>query len=168
MSRKRMKNRLQIKPLYVTFLFIVLFFVACAEKAVFNEFRLISPDGWSADSVCVFKMEINDPAMQYNLFVNVRHTGAYTYQNLWLFIEKISPDSILLNDTIACNLADHTGRWLGAGSGSVYLLPVPYQQQLQFDSPGVYVYKIRHGMREDTLKGINAIGLRLEHQYGEK
>lgn len=166
MRKEKMKSRLPIKPLYFTFLFVVLFFASCAEKAVFNEFRLIAPAGWYADSICTFKMEVNDPAVQYNLYLNVRHTGAYPYQNLWLFIEKQAPDSILLNDTIACNLADHTGRWLGAGSGSVYLLSEPYQQQ--FDSPGVYTYKIRHGMREDNLKGINAIGLRLAYQYGEE
>ncbi|MDO9634757.1 MAG: gliding motility lipoprotein GldH [Paludibacter sp.] len=165
MSKEKMKSRLPINPLYFSF-FVMLFFVACAKKAVFNEFKLIAPAGWSADSICAFEMEVNEPDLRYNLFLNVRHTGAYPYQNLWLFVEKQSPDSILFNDTIACNLADHTGKWLGAGSGSVYLLSVPYQQQ--FDSPGVYTYKIRHGMREDNLKGINAIGLRLAYQYGKE
>lgn len=141
-------------------------FVSCGPKAAYFEFREISPEGWAMNSVCNYDVVL-DTVHTYTMMVDIRHAGNYPYQNLWLFAERMSPDSTVVRDTIACELADDKGKWLGKGSGSVYLFTVPYYQG-KADMSGKYTFAIRHGMRNENLQGIYAIGLRVESQDGEK
>lgn len=161
-----MINRLLTK-LLTLFLMSVLMVSCGHNKAHYYEFRELSQEGWAVNERCNFETELNDTVRGYNIYVDVRHQGNYPYQNLWLFVERMSPDSTVVNDTIACDLADYTGKWLGKGSGSVYLFSVPYEN-FQIEVPGNYVFGIRHGMRDEILKGISAIGLRIELQNGEE
>lgn len=166
MTKTGMRTRLPISTLLLL-LFIAIVFISCGKKPVYNEFRMIPAEGWRVNSHCDFEVEMNDTTQLFNVCVNVRHSGDYPYQNLWLFVERISPDSTVIKDTIACDLADYKGKWLGEGSGSVYLLTIPYQQQ-KVEKQGKYMFKIVHGMRDELLKGVHAVGLRIESQDGEK
>jgi gliding motility-associated lipoprotein GldH len=96
------------------------------------------------------------------LYVNIRNRGEYPYQNLWIFLTKMLPDSIESKDSIECYLADRRGKWLGSGIGSVLEMPVLYQQKIKFPKTGIYRYKIGHGMRDSVLIGINDVGMRVE------
>jgi gliding motility-associated lipoprotein GldH len=98
----------------------------------------------------------------YDVYVNIRNRGDYPYQNLWLFLNKTTPDSLQSKDSIECYLADKRGKWLGTGIGSIKEMPVLYKQNVRFNKPGIYRYKIVQGMRDSILKGINDIGMRVE------
>lgn len=81
---------------------------------------------------------------------------------LRLFIKTTSPDSVVTNDTIEFYLADEFGKWLGNGVGSVFNMPVLYQQNFKFPKKGVYHFDIQHGMRDSLLSGINNVGIKVE------
>jgi len=146
------------------FLTISMFFVllSCNTNDVYFKYNAIHPAGWSKDSLYTFEVPITDTLATYNVYVNVRNVGNYPYQNLWLFLSKMSPDSVLVNDSIECYLADNRGKWLGSGVGSIFEMPILYQQQVKFKNAGNYQYKIVHGMRDTVLVGINDIGIRVE------
>ena len=55
-----------------------------------------------------------------------------------------------------------------AGNGSIYTLQVPLYKHFHYDKTGTYQYSIVHGMRDDILKGMNGIGLKLEIVNGEE
>ncbi|NDP20211.1 MAG: gliding motility lipoprotein GldH [Paludibacter sp.] len=139
-----------------------LLLIACTSNDAFFQYNTIAPEGWNKDSLCVFDIPISDENSTYNVYVNVRNRGEYPYQNLWLFLQKMSPDSVILNDSIELYLADQRGKWLGSGIGSVLEMPVLYQQNVKFPTKGKYQYKIGHGMRDTVLMGINDIGMRVE------
>ena len=120
------------------------------------------PNGWSKDSIYTFDIPITETNRRYNVYVNIRNRGEYPYQNLWLYLSRTSPDKQVVSDTIECYLADKRGKWLGSGVGSVFDMPVLYEQNIQFKTSGVYHYKIVHGMRDNVLLGINDIGMRVE------
>jgi len=162
-NKKGTTNLRQIRLGVFTLLIVAVCFASCNKQPVFNEFKLISPNGWLADSSCVFQLNIEDSVTLFDLTVNVRHTGAYPYQNLWLFVEQLSPDSLITRDTLSCTLSDFTGKWLGTGTGSVYLFSVPLKTKDRFKKTGMYQYTIVHGMRDENLNGIQAIGVKLDH-----
>lgn len=135
---------------------------SCTQSAVFSEYKTVDVKGWDKDSSCVFDVNIENATFAYDVFVNVRNVGEYPHQNLWLFIQKMAPDSTITNDTINFFLADNRGKWLGAGIGSVYEMPVLYQQKLKFPSAGKYHFEIFQGMRDSLLLGISDIGLRID------
>ena len=140
----------------------MLVIVSCNTNDVYFQYKAIDSKGWNKDSLYTFEVPISDTLATYNVYVNVRNIGDYPYQNLWLFLSKMSPDSVLINDSIECYLADNRGKWLGSGVGSIFEMPILYQQNVKFKSAGNYQYKIVHGMRDTVLVGINDIGIRVE------
>jgi gliding motility-associated lipoprotein GldH len=94
------------------------------------------------------------------MLITIRHTDAYPYQNLWLFVD-IQKDSIpVTRDTIECYMANERGEWLGGGL-SIHELPLLYNDNYQFASIGEYQISITQGMREDTLIGIKEVGVKI-------
>ncbi len=135
---------------------------SCNDNAVYFSYQPISGNSWNKDSVCVFDVKIDSVDQPCNLYVNTRNRGEYPYQNIWLFIKQIAPDSVVTNDTIEFYLADEFGKWLGTGVGSVYNMPVLYRQNYKFSKKGLYRFEIQHGMRDSLLTGINDVGLKVE------
>jgi len=136
--------------------------VSCSGNDIYFQYDSVNPKGWSKDSLYGFDIPVTDTVALYNVYVNIRNRGEYPYQNLWLFLTKITPDSVESKDSIECYLADQRGKWLGKGLGSILEMPVLYQQKVRFKSSGIYHYKIVHGMRDSLLSGINDIGIRVE------
>lgn len=155
MVRKIMKNSLII-------VFATLILTGCVKSDIYLKYKTIITSGWHKDSLCTFDIPVNDTTIRYNIYVNIRNRGEYPYQNLWLFVSKMTPDSLETKDSIECYLADKRGKWLGTGIGSVLQMSVLYQQNVKFDKKGIYKYKIIHGMRDTILVGINDIGMQVE------
>jgi gliding motility-associated lipoprotein GldH len=147
-----------------SFLLLFIFFtsISCTKKDTYLQYFRVNESGWGKDSLFVFDIPVDDSVATYNLYVNIRNGGEYPYQNLWLFLEKITPDSIISRDTIEFYLANNRGKWLGKGIGSTFEMPVFYQQNIKFQTTGTYRYKITQGMRDSVLVGINDVGMRLE------
>lgn len=153
---------IKIKRKSLIILVFSVILASCSQPSIFSEYKSVDVKGWDKDSSCVFDVSIENATTVYDVFINVRNVGEYPHQNLWLFIQKTAPDSTISNDTINFFLADNRGKWLGSGIGSVFEMPVLYQQKLKFDGPGKYEYKIFQGMRDSMLIGISDIGLRIE------
>lgn len=143
-------------------IFISLLFVGCTSNDVFFQYKSVAPHGWNKDSLYSFDIHITDTLSAYNVYVNIRNRDEYPYQNLWLFLNKTTPDKNQAKDSIECYLADQHGKWLGSGVGSIKEMPVLYQQNVHFNKVGIYHYEIVHGMRDSILIGINDIGMRVE------
>ncbi len=140
-------------------LFIGLF-VSCGKRVVYTEFQSLPLAGWAADSVLQFTFDITDTLRTYDVLIHVRHTEQYPYQNMWLFVDGVTPT--VSADTIEFYLADQRGKWLGNGWGNLREMPVLYMQQVSFPRTGTYTCYIRQGMRDACLRGINDIGLTVE------
>ena len=144
-------------------LFIVLLSVfACRQNEVYFQYKNTSTNGWNKDSLLNFDIHITDTVTPYNVYVHVRHHGDYPYQNIWLFMQQINPDSTLKKDTIEAYLADQYGKWLGTGAGGLKEMPIFYRQQIHFPDTGTYHLKIGQGMRDSLLRGVKDIGVRVE------
>lgn len=139
---------------------------ACTDNDIFFQYKKISSEGWNKDSTVIFNFTISDSTLPYNLYVNIRNTSEYPYQNFWLFIKKsvINTDStfvVIATDTVECYLADKRGKWLGSGAGATYEMPLLIEKNTDFEQK-TYRYELTQGMRNDILHGINDIGLRVE------
>ncbi len=143
----------------VTFL-PVLF--ACRQNLVFEQYQNISDQKWYKDSVLVFSVTIEDTTQNNNFIINVRNDVDYQYSNLWLFLSIEQPDGKILDDKFEVALADPSGQWLGNGFGGLKTREAVYRRNIFFPVSGEYKIRIQQGMREDYLKGISDIGVRIE------
>lgn len=151
--------------------FLVLCFVACDSNQVFDEYKSL-PDKWHKDSIIGFKVTPPDSINNYNLFVNIRNTNAYKYNNIFLIVEMINPHGKRTKDTLEYKMADPTGKLLGTGLGLVKENKLWYKgmdSKFKFDEDGDYIFRIQHAMRERAevqglveLEGITDVGFRVE------
>ncbi len=146
---------------YISNLLVAVLLVGCNSNVVYdNSVRVANPT-WHCDSVACFEVEVTDTTTDYESAILIRNSGDYMYQNLWLFVSEIAPDSTVVCDTIEYYLADNYGRWLGSGIGSLYTSLYYYKEDLHYSQEGVYRYEIRQGMREDELRGVTNIGMQV-------
>lgn len=166
---------------FKTFLYTValiaissLAFMSCADKNfVFDQNVEIPNARWIVSERAILKVDITDTINQHNFYINVRNTEEYPYRNLYVFVNTIFPNEKSSRDTVGIVLADATGRWLGSGSGflssSQHLTnTIMYQYNKRFPVSGEYIFEIEQAMREDTLVGIQNIGLKIEKNPANK
>ena len=133
--------------------------LGCQQGVVYSEFKPLPPQGWNADTALQFMPNLVDTLGGYQVQIIVRHTNRYAYQNLWLFVD-VKKDSILLRrDTIESYLANERGEWYGNGM-SKYTLPLLYLENIALPA-GEYGISVQQGMREEQLRGITDVGLKV-------
>jgi gliding motility-associated lipoprotein GldH len=147
---------------WVTATSLVLAIMGCTKPAVYAESEPIPEQSWEANKKFVFEPKINDATALYNVFFTLRNTGSYPYRNIWLFVERENPSGKKTIDTIDCPLAYPDGRWIGKSAGDLRDNLILYQQNIRFEESGKYRYTIQHGMRDEMLKEVTDVGLRID------
>jgi len=144
-----------------TVLLSSLLLTACTTPTMYSHFHPISPDAWEADSVLTYSFHADNTTNPYDIILCVRHTEMYPYQNMWLFCTFGMEDSLSqpVADTLEFYLADDRGRWLGNGGLKRIEMPVLFAQNYHFPDTGQYVLTIRHGMRDEQLRGVSDMGV---------
>lgn len=134
---------------------------ACSGKTIYSDFQSVPITGWNADSVLTFSMNTADLQDTYDVLLYVRHTDAYNYQNMWLFVGA----NEWQQDTIEIYLADDRGRWLSNGRTTMEM-PVLYKESVRF-TDSICTLTIQQGMRSESLKGVSDIGVEII-QHGKE
>jgi len=147
-----------------TFLPLISIFVlavACSKDVVYTDSIAIPSEVWSLDNIPEFKAGISDTASLCNVNFILRTGTSYPYRNIWLFVNTVAPSGKSITDTIQYMLADEKGKWFGKGFGDIRELDLPYRTGVFFREKGTYSFIIRHGMRDENLKGVYDLGLRI-------
>ena len=134
--------------------------ISCTRTVYYEKYQTVDTQ-WDKNKEYFFIYEIDDNSVSYNLSLEIRHNNLYPYQNLWLFCTEEQPGEVFVRDTIECILADDFGKWVGSGI-SIYHLSVPVRTKYTFSQTGQYTFNIRQGMRDNLLRGIEQIGVRIE------
>lgn len=142
---------------------IIGFFYSCNQKEVYYKFKPIPGHQWSKEQDLVFSIDslLVDTTGYLSISIEVAHNINYPYKNIFLSVEHSANDSILLKDTIASELVDKKGRWIGVGNGATRQLSIPYSSRVQIDTALHHKIAIRHAMQDLNLKGIEKIGLKI-------
>ncbi|MDR1258358.1 MAG: gliding motility lipoprotein GldH [Tannerellaceae bacterium] len=134
---------------------------SCENGVVYNQYRETDHSVWEKDKEYYFTFMIDDETTPYNIMFEVRNNNLYPYQNLWIFYTENPPAGPVRRDTVECVLADEFGKWSGKGI-SLFQSGFTLRQGYRFPVKGQYSFGFRQGMRNDALKGIQEIGLRIE------
>ena len=133
--------------------------LSCQSNDIYKQVKDIPEASWSKNNVLGYQFTIEDTLQPYHVYLDVRNTTKYRYQNLYLFIETTSPAGQSVRDTFECVLADDRGRWYGKGWGDVYENRIPYKRFIRFPRAGTYSIDIQQAMRTANLKHITDIGV---------
>lgn len=144
--------------------FIILGFslglLACEESPYYESYLPVSEEGWYADSIARFEVEIEDTLSYYLIFFNMRANNDYPNSNLYLFRSIYTDGNLEYRDTANLTLADPYGRWLGEGVGELKTFQRVFRREpIRFSKPGTYTFEFVQAMREDPMVGIEDIGI---------
>ncbi|MBC8172810.1 MAG: gliding motility lipoprotein GldH [Chitinophagales bacterium] len=150
----------------LNFFFLILFFAcifsACTKSNLYDKNISIDAGGWGYGDIKSFPVTIIDSASTYNLFINVRHTDAYPFNNIWLKITTILPDSTKTENKINVVLAQPGGKWTGRCVDGICYNTILMQPGFHFAQTGDYIFQIEQDMRVNPVAHILDIGIRLE------
>ncbi|MBN2639244.1 MAG: gliding motility lipoprotein GldH [Bacteroidales bacterium] len=116
---------------------------------------------WFMNDPAIFDVNVKDTIHGYDFYINIRHNESYRYSNLYVFLQTEFPNQHVTRDTLEFILAAPSGKWLGKGWGKIKQDHILLKKNLRFPLKGQYRFSIWQGMRADTLKGIEDVGLQI-------
>ncbi len=148
------------------FLLIILFslfFISCAKIGVFEKTEPIPAQSWFYNYKPSFNFTITDTTAGYNIYLVLRHTDAYNYNNIWLTLGSQAPNDSMRFQNINIELGNDAKGWEGTGMDDIFeirknITPGP----LPFKKAGNYTFTIAQIMRENPLRHILNVGIRVE------
>ena len=148
---------------YFIFLLAISAIWSCSDpNAVIDQNVVITNNNWSYVNKIKNKVTITDETIPYNLYMNLRVTADYKYANLFVLIKQVNPDKQTKTTRYEFKLANADGEWLGDGSGSIYSYQVPFKKDYKFPAKGVYTFEIEQNMRDNPLREVTDVGMRVE------
>ena len=117
---------------------------------------------WTYVNKFKYDVAIYDANVAYNIAINLRVTGDYKYSNMFILLTQVDPDKKSKTTRFELKLADKDGAWLGEGSGNLYSFQQPVITGYKFPAKGSYTFYIEQNMRDNPLREVSDVGLRVE------
>jgi len=149
------------------FLVASLLFAGCMPSPYFQKEEAIPQNAWSYKYAPSFKFDITDTSAGYILYFVMRHTQAYPYSNIWIWVDVKKPgDTTYTKTRINVPLAEPSGKWLGRVMGEIYeqymSISTNDDSHKVFRKKGTYEIRFEQDMRVDPLPEVMNVGLRIE------
>jgi len=148
--------------------FLVLFAVplllaSCKQVNVYEKNTPIPHYKWQQHFAANGTFLIRDTLSAYNIYVVLRHTDAYQYNNIWLNIGLQAPGDTMFFQQVNLTLANDASGWEGTGMNDIWeVRKLLNGQPRRFIKNGEYKFSITQIMRDDPLPGIMSAGLRVQ------
>jgi len=153
-------------------LFLVVFFsclfFSCNNNAITSEIVSL-PGYWDQDKKVAFTIPALDSLQQYNVFLHLRNTNDYPYNNIYIIAEMVFPHGRVVKDTLEYRMAAADGTWLGNGIGNVKDSKLWYKEKISFFEAGKYTLILSQAVRNNgdvngvsQLQGLTEIGYSVE------
>ena len=146
--------------------FSLLILFSCNKNTIYSKYQSFDKYDWYRNNKAIFETEITDLNSLHDINLMVRHTDAYPYSNLFLFLTTKYPDGKIVTDTLECVLSNSKGEWLGNGGGDIFDLSMALKKNLRFPLAGKYQFTFEQGMRTDPLPLIMDFGMEIKKVSG--
>jgi gliding motility-associated lipoprotein GldH len=149
---------IEIKKIYIIFLFFAIF-SACRQPSVPEKMVTFSQHQWKVDNRVKIEIENSDSISFYNIFVVIRHTTAFKYNNLLLHYTAFAKDTV----TSKINIPLGNGRqWNGDALDDIVETRVKINTQPQKLKKGNNIFMLQQLMPDSVLDNILNVGVRVE------
>jgi len=137
---------------------------SCRQLDVFEKNVRIPSYEWAGNHKADGTFFISDTLAAYNIYIVLRHTDSYNYNNIWLNVGLQSPGDSIYFQKLNLSLGNDAA-WDGIGMNDIWeVRKLINSQPRRFKKMGQYRFSISQIMRDDPLAGIINAGLRVEKQ----
>ncbi len=138
-----------------------LFFTSCTTIDLFEKNVAIPQHTWSSHFKPQFKFNITDTSTTYQLYLILRHTEKYSFNNIWINLYSKPPGDTAHKASFELPLATNEKGWLGSSMDDIYEHRIKLTNPIRMKA-GEYNFSIEQIMREDPLLNVMNVGLRVE------
>ena len=137
---------------------------SCREIDLFEKNISIPNMRWYNNHNATGSFIIKDTNSTYNVFLVLRHTDAYLYNNLWLNIGLQPPgEKALQYQKINLSLSNDAKGWEGVGMNDIWeVRKLISGTPKKFIIAGQYNFSIAQLMRDNPLLHIISAGIRVQ------
>ncbi len=154
------KHKFQFICLAVT---CCLFVSSCNQADIFEKNTAIPNYEWQQRFTAKGDFVITDTTSAYSIYLVLRHTDAYKYNNIWLNIGLQPPGDSMYIQKVNLSLGDDANGWEGSGMNDIWeLRKLLNGEPRRFKQAGKYQFTISHIMRDNPLLHVMSVGLRVE------
>lgn len=155
-------NYHRMKLSIIAIIFSMVLF-SCGKIDLFEKQETILKQEWYYNNVPEFKFHIQDTSSLYNIYVVLRHTDQYNYNNIWIKVGSQFPGDSMRYKKLNLKLGSDASGWEGTGMDDIFtvranITPGP----LAFKNSGDYTFTIAQIMRDNPLLHVLNVGLRVE------
>ncbi len=147
-------------------LFIILsaiMFFSCRQIDVYEKNTSIPGYKWQHNFPAEGRFVITDTLAAYDIYIVLRHTDAYKYNNIWLNIGLQSPGDSMFFQNVDLSLANDVSGWEGSGMNDIWeVRKLLNGRPRRFKKAGEYKFLINHIMRDNPLPDVMSAGLRVK------
>jgi gliding motility-associated lipoprotein GldH len=146
-------------------LFGLLIFTSCDKARVYEKDHDFENLVWTVNETPAFEFDIKDSTQLYNIYYRIRNSNDYPYARIFVKYNLVGPSQkVMAEKLVSSFLFDQkTGVPLGSsGIGDKFDHQFPLLAKQKFSELGKYKVTFEQFMRTDTLKGLEAVGLRVE------
>lgn len=129
--------------------FLVVGFVSCQNENKKEVYHSFNNNTWNSDSIVSFELDNIDTTSSHDLYLMVRHTTNFKFQNLFLFTNFENQQ-----DTLELFLSEKSGRWLGKGFGEIKELKIRIKENVNFKENQDQIFSVEQAMRYEDLEKI--------------
>jgi len=159
------------KPSFIFFIAVMAYCISlfsCTHTGVFEKNTTIPNYEWKSNFAIAGSFSIEDTTVAYNSYLVLRHTDAYTYNNIWINLGIRVPGDSMRFQKINLLLATDASGWMGSGMNDIWEVRQLLSKELiPLHKTGTYNYTLSQIMRDDPLTAVMSAGLRLEKQTGQ-
>jgi gliding motility-associated lipoprotein GldH len=134
---------------------------SCTQLDIFEKNTAIPNYQWQSSFAATGNFAITDTAAPYNIFLVLRHTDAYRYNNIWLDLGFSEPGDSMHYQKLDLALATDAEGWHGSGMNDIWEVRKLLGSK-RFSRKGTYSFTIKQIMRDNPLLHIMSVGLRVE------
>lgn len=155
---------MKLKVIYVLSFFLIL--ASCMKVELFEKNISIPHQKWDNTFKPSVQFLIEDTLSSYDLYIVVRHTDAYNYNNIWMNLYIQVPWEAPAKQQLDIPLASNDKGWLGKGMDDVFEHRYKITRQpIAFRKAGTYTFTLEQIMRENPLEHVLDVGLRVEKSH---
>jgi gliding motility-associated lipoprotein GldH len=135
--------------------------LSCTTVDLYEKSVVIPNHAWQSNFKPSFTFVIKDTTQQYQLYLVLRHTEKYNFNNIYIKLKVQKEGGKSAESTWDVSLADQEQGWKASGMNDIYEhrtaigVPVYYEK-------GTYTFTLEQIMREDPLQHVLNAGIRIE------
>lgn len=156
-------RKIQNSKFKIAICLLLIAFISCKQLDVYEKSTTIPQYQWQSNFKATGEVSIADTATAYNMYIVLRHTDAYKYNNIWLNVSVQAKADTVVNQKLDINLATDATGWEGVAMNDIWevrkrITAVPFK----FKQKTNYQFSIAQVMRDNPLLNIMSAGIRVE------